>query len=185
MQRTPGPIYFEKQRYNLRWLWLIYLFLGLPLLFVVLYSSWSQLQERAVNPEWPASGKVLLLLNGLSLFILLSVPVLINSMILRVWVFSEEIKIKYGPWYRQKINLNQVREIKRTEFDPVEIFGSHDGYRTTRAIKKLGVFSVRGRQAVQLRLQNGMEVLIGSQKPEILLEVLSRQISKEKAAYNN
>jgi hypothetical protein len=180
MQTPSGIIYFEKQRYNLRWLWLIYLFLGLPLLFVVLYSSWSQLQERAVNPEWPASGRVLLLLNGLSLFILLTVPVLINSMVLRVWVLSEEIKIKYGPWYRQEIDLDQVRQLQRVTFDPMEIFGTHDGYRTTRAIKKLGVFSVRGREGVKLRLQNGMEVLIGSQKPDILLEVLNRQIDKNR-----
>jgi hypothetical protein len=180
MQTPSGSVYFEKQRYNLRWLWLIYLFLGLPLLFVVLYSSWAQFQERAVNSEWPASGRVLLLLNGLSLFILLTVPVLINSMVLRVWVLSEEIKIKYGPWYRQEIDLDQVRQLQRVTFDPMEIFGTHDGYRTIRAIKKLGVFSVRGREGVKLRLQNGMEVLIGSQKPDILLEVLSRQIDKNR-----
>lgn len=178
MQRPSGIIYYEKQRYNLRWLWLIYLFLGLPLLFVVLYSTWSQLQERAVNPDWPISGRVLLLLNGLSLFILLVVPVLINSMVLRVWVFPQEIKIKYGPWYRQKIDLEQVQQLRHTTFDPLEVFGTHDGYRNTRAIKKLGVFSVRGREAVQLRLRNGMEVLIGSQRPESLLEVLTKLIAK-------
>lgn len=178
MQTPSGPVYYEKQRYNLRWLWLIYLFLGLPLLFVVLYSSWRQLQENAINPGGPASGQVLLLLNGLALLILLLVPVLINSMVLQVWVFPEVITIKYGPWYRQKISLGQVRELKRIEFDPLEIFGTHDGYRNTRAIKKLGVYSVRGREAVQLTLQNGMEVLIGSQKPEILLEVLSRLLRK-------
>lgn len=178
MHSPSGLIYYEKQRYNLRWLWLIYLFLGLPLLFVVLYSSWSQLQERALNPVWPASGLVLLLLNGLALLILLLVPVLVNSMVLIVRVFPHEVKIKYGPWYRQTIDLKQVRQLKRTEFDPLEIFGTHDGYRNSRAIQKLGVFSVRGREVVQLSLYNGMEVLIGSQRPEALLKALESQTGK-------
>lgn len=175
MLSSPRIIFFEKQRYDLRWLWLIYLFLGIPLLFVVLYSSWAALEERALSGSWQVSGKVLLLLNGFSLLILLVVPLVISFMVLKVWVFPDHIKIRYGPWYGQRIDLNQVREMKVASFDPMEVFGTHDGYRNSRAIKKLGVFSVRGSKAVQLTLQNEMEVLIGSQKPEVLLKALEKQ----------
>lgn len=174
----PRSLYFEKQRYNLRWLWLIYLFLGIPLLLVVLYSSRAALEERALSESWVVSGQVLLLLNGFSLLILLLVPLFINSMVLKVWVFPGHLKISYGPWYGQKIDLSQVRDMKVVTFDPLEVFGSRHGYRNSRAIKKLGIFSVRGRQAVQLKLRNEMEVLIGSQKPEALLKVLERQKQK-------
>lgn len=44
----------------------------------------------------------------------------------------------------------------------------------------MGVFSVRGCAAVELSLQNGMKVLIGSQRPEILLKILESQLEKNR-----
>lgn len=181
MSLSPDPLYFEKQRYNLRWLWLIYLLLGAPLLLMVVYSSYGQLFVTHNYSQSQASQWVLYSLNSATLIILLVVPFLIHSLVLKIWIFPQLVRVKLGVWYRREIELRDIREVEALTFDPVQQFTSRVRQKRAWLEKKQNTFTVRGQKAVKLVLKNGMEVLLGSQQPEEMEKVLKPLIHKQKA----
>ena len=70
-----------------------------------------------------------------------------------------------GLWRRRKISLNQVRIARAVEYDPVRDFG---GYGVGSGLRGQA-YIARGSGGVELELQDGRKVLIGSQDPARLV----------------
>ena len=181
MSSSSQTLFFEKQRYNLRWLWLIYILLGAPLLLMVIYSSYEQLfvtDAYYAQPE--ASQWVLYSLNSATLLILMVAPFLIHSLVLEIWIFPRQIRVKLGIWYRREIDLEDVKEVEALTFDPVKQFTGRIRQQRAWLEKKQNTFSVRGRRAVKLVLKNGMEILLGTQRPEEMEKILKPLVQEQR-----
>ncbi|WP_017731007.1 hypothetical protein [Nafulsella turpanensis] len=181
MSSSPQALFFEKQRYNLRWLWLIYIMLGAPLLLMVIYSSYGQLfvtDPYYSRPE--ASQWVLYSLNSATLLLLLAAPFLIHSLVLKIWIYPELVRVKLGVWYRREISLEDIQEVEALTFDPVRQFTERVRQKRAWLEKKQNTYSVRGRRAVKLVLKNGMEVLLGTQRPEEMEKILKPLVQEQR-----
>ena len=66
-----------------------------------------------------------------------------------------------GLWRRRKISLDQVRIARAVEYDPVRDFG---GYGVRSGLRGQA-YIARGSGGVELELQDGRRILIGSQDP--------------------
>lgn len=181
MSSSSQTLFFEKQRYNLRWLWLIYILLGAPLLLMVIYSSYEQLFVTNPYYEQPEASKwVLYSLNSATLILLLVVPFLIHSLVLKIWIFPQLVRVKLGIWYRREIELEDIRQVEALTFDPVKQFTGRVRQKRAWLEKKQNTFSVRGRKAVKLVLKNGMEVLLGTQRPEEMEKILKPLVQEQR-----
>jgi hypothetical protein len=80
-----------------------------------------------------------------------------------------------GLWKRRRIPLAAVRSVKAVTFDPVAEFGGY-GIRSGRGAT---AYIASGNRAVELLLEGGRKVLIGSQDPELLAaRIRDRQVQE-------
>jgi len=69
-----------------------------------------------------------------------------------------------GLWRKRSISLDQVRNARSVEYDPIRDFGGY-GIRSGRGAQ---AYIASGNRAVELELRDGRKVLIGSQDPSRL-----------------
>ena len=116
-------------------------------------------------------------MGGLSLSVL-SAPVLVLGLLfamqLRVVVRPGEVGVHLRPFPRKVIALDEIVDHAPRTYRPVLEYGGW-GLRTGR---HGWAYNVHGNRGVQLQLQNGQRILIGSQRPE----ELARAIAEAKAA---
>jgi hypothetical protein len=74
-----------------------------------------------------------------------------------------------GLWRKRRISLDQVRTARTVEYDPIRDFG---GYGVRSGLRGQA-YIARGNRGVELEVQDGRKVLIGSQDPARL----ARQIA--------
>jgi len=70
-----------------------------------------------------------------------------------------------GLWHKRKIPLSSVRTARAVEYDPIRDFG---GYGVRSGLRGRA-YIARGNRGVELELQAGRKVLIGSQDPDRLV----------------
>lgn len=170
---TNGVLYFERQKLNLKWLWLIYLLLGIPLLAMVGYSSYWYFADTGTFSGMPDTKMVLLILNGGIVFILLLIPIFINSLVMKTLVSSGSIKIKLGPWLRRSVELREVVRAEVVRISSAEQASEYGERVPGWRLKSHNTFYIGGDQeAVELQLKDGTKVIIGSQQPVELQKAL-------------
>lgn len=157
---TPAS-YREVQRFR-QW------FFYVPVL-VVAGVIWWQFVEQIVlgNPQgaepipnWLAW--VLTLVFGIGL------PVLMASIRLITEVRPGEVSVRLAPFSSRTIDVLDIREAAVREYSAIREFGGW-GVRISRDGRAYNAYGNRG---VQLILRDGNRILIGSQKPDVLLAAL-------------
>jgi len=161
----------ETQKFTQWWLWLI--ILAPIILFVIkiistriyVFGGYAAAETSNSTMIWIANRVTLGELLPY-LFYLLTVLFLVLIK-LKVVVTDKEIKIRHLLFFQKVINLSDINEAKKIDYDFV-------GY-GIRKTKKYGtVYNVKGKKGVALTLTNGKKYLIGSKKPEQLLKSLSK-----------
>ncbi|HYW41539.1 MAG TPA: hypothetical protein VE959_01700 [Bryobacteraceae bacterium] len=106
--------------------------------------------------------------NGGLLFLsVLLVSVYVRLMTVRLVTDLRPTEIAVGLrglWRQRRISLDQVRTVKTIEYDPIRDFGGYG----IRSGPWGQAYTARGTGGVELELQNGRKVLIGSQDPKRL-----------------
>jgi hypothetical protein len=166
--RSPSAIYREEQNFA----WWLY-----ALLAVMLVCCGLALKLRGDGHQ-PAAPPA----NGLRVEVPL--PLLVGVLLLPVLVVGvlhmttevtpEVCSVSFGwvPTYRRSIALGEIRRVEVVRYRAIRDHGFW-GLRTTRDGER--VFTARGDRAVRLHLADGGRILIGSQRPEELAEVLERE----------
>lgn len=87
-------------------------------------------------------------------------------------VDEQEIRVHFGyiPSYRWRLPLDQVVKAMAVEYDPIREYGGWG----IRGIP-VRALNARGRLGVLLTLPNGRTMLIGSQRPDLLLQALTKR----------
>jgi hypothetical protein len=144
-----GPALFvEEQRFLSRPLSLA-LLIG-----VLVLAVWAATSSGGLRPpEW------------VPLIVGVGLTLLFHLVQLTVTVRPSEIDIRYRPLRRRRIPLTAVRSCEARTYRPVREYG---GWGVRRGWKGGWAFNVRGNRGVQLGLEDGSSILVGSQRAEEL-----------------
>ncbi len=156
-------LYYERQR---MWLWAILLF---PINTPFIYGLIKQLifnQPWSTNPMSNAGliiVSVLMFLFTMSMFtIKLETIVTKDGVYVRFFPFI--IRYKFYPW--EKINKAEIKK-----YSPLKEYG---GWGFRFGFNGSMAFNVRGNIGLELVLNNGRKILIGTNKQQALEEVIAK-----------
>jgi hypothetical protein len=144
--RTEGqgpPLFVETQRFLSRPLSL-FLLIG-----VVALAAWAATSAGGLSPrEW------------VPLIVGVGLTLLFHVLELTVTVRTSEIDIRFRPLTRRRIPLSGVRSCEARDYRPIREYG---GWGVRRGWRGGWAYNVRGNRGVQLELEDGTSILIGSQ----------------------
>ncbi|SFN62077.1 hypothetical protein SAMN05421741_10855 [Paenimyroides ummariense] len=148
------PLFIEKQRFNQWWLWLLLMIsLAVPVLLLF---------KEATIKSGGFSGIIIIVL----------VIILFVIMQLKTTITQQNIQLTYFPFVWKTIKLSDIDTMKVINYGFVGGWG-------IRLWTKYGtVYNVRGNKGLHIRLKNGKQLVIGTQKPQELENVVAQLNSK-------
>lgn len=157
-------LYREAQRFRQLWLWVIVLAISL----LAVYGFIKQVimgEPFGNNPAPDAIIIVILVIFGLGL------PILFYVMNLTTEVRKDGLYIRFFPVHLsfRRIAPGNLVKYEVLTYSPIREYGGWG----IRYGSKGKAYNVSGNRGVQLQLSDGNRLLIGSQKPEQLVEALN------------
>jgi len=158
----------EVQYFRQRWI----LLLTLAAVGATWYSFILQIvlgQEFGANasPDWMMW--LIWLIVGIGL------PLLIYKANLVIEVKRDYLFIQFVPFTSRKIRFDEIKHIEARTYNPILEYGGWGirwGFGNKRA------YNISGNQGVDLTLNNGENVLLGSQNPDELASIVSRRVER-------
>lgn len=145
------PLFNENQRFNQWWLWLLLISSSVAPI-IILYKEFTS------GTSTPSSLFALL--------ILFLVFLLFIFLRLKTTITTKSIQLVYFPFVWKTINLSDITSMKVINYGFVGGWG-------IRLWTPYGtVYNVRGNKGLHIKLKNGKQLVIGTQKPEELEKVL-------------
>lgn len=142
------PLFIEEQRFLSRPLSLA-LFIG-----VLALAGWAVTSSGGLRPrEW------------VPLIVGVGLTLLFHVLELTVSVRPSEIDIRFRPLTRRRIPHSAVRSCEARDYRPIREYG---GWGVRRGWRGGWAYNVRGNRGVQLELEDGSSILIGSQRADDL-----------------
>jgi hypothetical protein len=162
-------LYRETQRFRQWWIWA--LVLGIAVLS--LYGAVQQLiwgKPFGNNPAPDGWMIVIAVIFGIGL------PIFMYTINLTTEIRNDGLYVRFFPFHLSFTRI-ATHEIKRFESRTYSPLGEYGGW-GIRFGKKGKAYTVSGNRGVQLELTNGKRLLIGSQRPEELVETLTSMTHK-------
>ena len=150
------PIYQEKQCFRQVW-WVMLLLLGVAALM-----WWGYIQKIVFGWPWGTNPAPDWMMWLLWLLIGIGFPLLFWNMCLIIEVTSDHLQIRYTPFYQRSIQWDDISSINAQSYQPIRQYGGW-GMRGTGNRR---AYNVKGNQGVELILEDGSSILIGSQKAQ-------------------
>lgn len=169
MRRREQPLYSESQAFQH---WQVRVALAIPPLAVLAVTCRQMIwHEPWTSP--PLSNGELVFLT----ILLAAVYVRLNTVRLVTEVLPDELVIALrGIWKRRRIQVRKVRSVAVVRYDPAGDFGGY-GIRTGR---QKTAYIARGNQGVELAIEGGEKILIGSQHPDELAMRIQEGLARVK-----
>ena len=164
MQNSQQSIFEEKQRFTQWWLWAI--LIGINLLFI--YGLYLQVYLHEPIGTKPAADSVLWTGWGISLFITLLMRMIFLKTIIKadgvyMQFFPFNFKLRYFPF-------SDLDKVFVKKYSPMMDYGGW-GIRVG-LFGKGTAYNISGNMGLQLILNNGKKILIGTKQPLALREAL-------------
>lgn len=156
-------LFNETQKFRQWWLWVIMLFVFGIIAFVAF---------KIINGEELEDKKPLILVGLCVLFILIPTFLLLLNMKLETQVKEEGIYVRFFPFHAtfKEYKWNNISKSYVRQYNPIAEFGGW-GVRISPAGK---AFNVSGDKGLHLEFMDSKKLLIGTNKPDELKEVLKR-----------
>jgi hypothetical protein len=150
------PLFYEKQKFNQKWLWAIIILVNTA----GLYAIYKEYQKD--NFEFAFFVVHCIFIAIFMLFF--------YFMNLETTVTKEAIAIKYFPFHLKKrtYSFAEIQHLEVIKYNPIGDYGGW-GVRLSRNGK---AFNVRGDFGLKLYFANRKPLLIGTQKPDELKKIL-------------
>ncbi len=155
----------EIQRFRQWWVWL--------LVYGIASLVWYGLIQQIIfgkpfgtNPAPDWAMWLIWLLCGIGL------PVFFHSLRLIVEVREDHIYIRYAPLVTRKIPFVEIERYEARTYQPIKEYG---GWGIKGWSRKKTAYNVSGNQGVELKLHDGRQVMIGSQRPQELAQAIATQ----------
>lgn len=149
------PLFTEKQRFNQWWLWLL-LAVSSATPIIIIFKEYSN-NTVSSNNLW-------------ALIIIFLAIILFAVLRMKTTITQQNIQLTYFPFVWKTINLADIEAMKVINYGFVGGWGIRlwTSYGT--------VYNVRGNKGLHIKLKNGKQLVIGTQKPqelENLVELLN------------
>lgn len=155
-------LFSEVQRFRQAWLWILVVFLvGLSW-----YSFLQQIVFKKPFGTHPAPDSVVWIIWAV---FGIGFPIFFLNFGMMTELREDGIQVRFFPFYRRFIDLKDIQNYEVKEYHPLRDYG---GWGVRWSLKKGMAYNVRGNRGVQLELKGGKRVLIGSQEPERLANML-------------
>ncbi len=152
----------EQQRIKVWWIWLAVL---VPA--VVMGSIFvEQIVRGRTHGEHPGPDWLVWLL---SVFLCLLVPALLLVLELTIAVDDAGVHIRYFPFVRRAIPFADIRACRARAYRPIREFG---GWGIRTGLGKKSAYNASGNLGVELYLNDGRSIMLGSQRHEELAAAL-------------
>ena len=159
-------LFSETQRFKQWWLWLLLFAINA----VMLYGAYVQVIKGQPFGDKPASNTSLLIGCGISLLITILVlnfrlDTQVKNDGIYVRLFPLQLSFRFFPW-------NNLSECFVREYNPVAEYG---GWGLRLGLFGKGTaYNISGNKGLQLQFNNNKKLLIGTQKPEELQQVINQ-----------
>lgn len=160
--------YHEVQRFRQPWLWCILVIAGVGSLSLLTYGMYKQLILGQPWGERPLSDNGLMIVGCLASLFFFALFYLLYRVELTVEVHEKHLSIRFSPFSRRIIDLKDIVSFEARTYRPILEYG---GWGIRYSWKGMA-YNVSGNRGVQLELSSGKRVLIGSQRPEELVQTM-------------
>lgn len=159
-------LFSETQRFKQWWLWII--LIGINAL--MLYGVYTQVLNGQQFGDKPMDNTQLLIGCGISLLITFFVlsfrlDTQVKSDGIYVRFFPLQLSFRFFPW-------NNLSECYVRQYNPIAEYGGW-GWRLG-LFGKGTAYNISGNEGLQLQFKDGKKLLIGTQKPKELQEVINK-----------
>lgn len=154
-------LYIETQQFRQLWLWT--LFLG-----ILIFPFWEIISDLNNSNENSTNIFGWIFIGAMSLFLWFFFKIKLTTII-----SEQEISIRFNFFHRKSkiITWNEIQKAEIITYNPIMDYGGW-------GIKYGGLnsiaYNVSGNQGLQLYLKNGKKILIGTQKPEELQNIIKK-----------
>jgi len=166
---SSSPFYRETQHFRQIWLWALVLFISL----LSLYGAFQQLilgEPFGNNPAPDSMMVILAIIFGIGL------PLFMFIMNLTTEIRSNGLYFRFFPFHLSfhRIAAEEIIIYEACTYSPIKDYGGW-GIRYGRKGK---AYNVSGNRGVRFELSNEKHLLIGSRRPEELVETLASILGK-------
>ncbi|MCC5945758.1 MAG: hypothetical protein JJT94_12555 [Bernardetiaceae bacterium] len=154
----PILLFEEKQRFKPLWIWIL-------ILSVMSITLWTLYK--------PAFSMQSIFILSMTMFIHIAIIVFLLSCQLRTEITESYISYQFYPFHTQKRALTwaTIKEAKVRKYSPLAEYG---GWGLRWGFNGGVAYNVAGNQGLDIELHDGRSILIGTQKPNELAEVLAK-----------
>jgi len=148
-----------------------------PVVAIFAYGMVEQLVFHRPFGDNPISDGVLAIVWPAVIILALAALVAVCMARLIIEVRPDGLYVRYVPFHRRprRIALNEVTAVKAVAYQPILQYGGW-GIRFT---KKGKAYNARGSRGVRLDYANGRHLLLGSQRPDELAQMIEQQRQRE------
>ena len=155
-------IFEEKQRFRQWWIWLLFAFLNVNA-WIAIFSQLILHKPDGNNPM-SDSG---LIITAIMMFLF---SLFFFSMNMKTRIDKESISLKFFPFHRnfKKYEFKDIKYCFVRKYSPILEYGGWG----LRGISNNIAFNVSGNTGLQIELNNGKKILIGTQNADMLKKFL-------------
>lgn len=169
MNQKGSILFEEEQQFRQIWLWIVNLISVIPAAIFMIYVMYQQLLLGQPVGNNPMPNNVLIWFGPLIILLMLGISLMLWKTKLHVIVDLEFLHIRFFPFFKRDIPLNDILEWKAKVYHPLRDYG---GWGIRWGFKGKA-YNISGNRGVQLVLIKNKKLLIGSQKPDALAQAIT------------
>jgi len=172
MQQQASISFSESQRFDQPWLWLS---LGAGLLLLLAVFGYGLYVQLVLGQPWgdrPLSDTDLIWLSLVSLVGYAALLLLLYLLRLSTEVRPDGLSIHFHPLRHKLIPYRRIQSVQARRYRPLWEYGGWG----IRYGPGGWAYNVKGDRGVQLVLDNGSRLLLGSQRPDALERAIKQQL---------
>lgn len=135
---------------------------------VLWYAFYQQIIMGEPFGQHPANNFWVLIFTGL---FGIGLPLLLYLIHLKVEITSDELSIRFFPLLKMKFSRFDIISFQEVSYRPLREYG---GWGIRYGIDGIKAYTVSGKRGVVILLSDNRKILVGSQKPEALINALSK-----------
>jgi hypothetical protein len=174
-------VYFkEEQQFDQLWLRLFFLLLGIGVTVTFACLCYWQLVKGIPLGDKPMSNEDLIVIS-IIMVISIWIPFFMFLLArLTMVITSEGLFVKFPPFSFKTTHINR-ESIERYEIRKYNAIMEYGGYGSKDSMRRKSgkAFIVKGNQGLQLFLNDGKKILLGTQKPDSLKLAMGRMMEHD------
>lgn len=171
----------EEQRFNQWWMWAIIIpvVVGMTILSSNKLHHWLS-NEESIPEGMAIEWRILILIFGMIITLLLAYGIFKAK--LETQIKDGSISYRFRPFIFKwrKLKKEEIINWEVRSYSPIAEYGGW-GVRFTFGNSR--AVNVKGNKGLQLHLKSGKKLLIGTQKPEEIREVMEKMMTANKENY--